>query len=105
MPRDPSNFSADFRKRVEETRAQREQVRTLVADKRWREAEPVAARAVAYATRAASLQLSRAGAESLIGDTNDLMPAWFLVAGASARRAVAFVEVLAAHHSGTGSGF
>jgi endonuclease G len=54
--------------------------------------------------RRAALVLPR-GAESMEGDTNDLMPAWFLPAGAKARRSVGLVVVSDGRKSDAGSGF
>jgi endonuclease G len=92
-----------FRRLVAETKAARDQVRRLVADKRPLDAEPDEERVAAYLTRQIALNLS--GREALVGPTNDLQAAWFLPEGAAVRRAVAFVEVDTPRVSDRGSGF
>jgi endonuclease G len=65
---------------VERTAADRKQVRQLVAAGRWQEAEPDIDRSRSYATRHRSL-MSRSGAESLVGTTEDFLRVSFFVAG------------------------
>jgi len=93
-----------FRKDVDETSADRERVRNLVRDQRWREAEPDRNRAAQFAAKTAAMTQPR-GAESLTGDTNDLQAAWFLPAGAKARLSIAYVESNNAGVWEAGSGF
>ncbi|MGY3404145.1 S1-C subfamily serine protease [Bradyrhizobium sp. GM5.1] len=88
---------------VEKSRQDRDKVRTLVDDKRWREAEPDRARMAVYMARAARQRLPT-GAEAIIGP-DDLQASWFLPAGATARRAVGFVETTNAGSWTAGSGF
>ena len=93
-----------FTKIVNDSRAARAHVRQLVAQKRWREAEPSRDRFAAYMTRRAAINLPP-GAEAMIGDTLDFQGAWFLPEGARVRRAIAYVEVSDARLSDAGSGF
>lgn len=93
-----------FTKLVEDSRTARARVRQLVAQKRWREAEPNRDRFTAYAMRRAAINLPR-GAEAMIGETLDFQGAWFLPEGAKLRRSVAYVEVSDARSSDAGSGF
>jgi hypothetical protein len=93
-----------FRKHVDETSADRERVRNLVRDQRWREAEPDRNRAALFAAKTVTMTQPR-GAESLTGDTNDLQAAWFLPAGAKARLSIAYVESNNAGVWEAGSGF
>ncbi|PDT64517.1 DNA/RNA endonuclease [Bradyrhizobium ottawaense] len=92
-----------FRDIVEKSKQDRDRVRTLVNEKRWREAEPDRGRMAVYMARAAR-QRSPIGAEAIIGP-DDLQASWFLPAGASARRAVGFVETTNAGSWTAGSGF
>lgn len=96
--------SASFKNLVEATRADRKRVRRLVAEGRWREAEPDKARLAANVWRTKSFIAER-GAEAIQGDTNDFQPVSFLGIGARVQRAVGYVEVVAAGVSSTGSGF
>ena len=89
---------------VERTAADRQQVRQLVAAGRWREAEPDIDRSRSYATRRRSL-LSRSGAESLVGTTEDFLRASFLSQGANRARSVGYVEVNYGSKSEIGTGF
>ena len=93
-----------FRATVEASKDERDRTRTLVAQGRRRDAEPDQNRYVQYSMRRAALVLPR-GAELLEGDTNVLMPAWFLPAGARARRSVGLVVVSDGRKSDAGSGF
>jgi endonuclease G, mitochondrial len=76
---------------VERTAADRQQVRQLVDAGRWQEAEPDIDRSRAYATRHRSL-MSRSGAESLVGTTEDFLRVGFLSQGADCARSVGYVE-------------
>ena len=89
---------------VERTAADRQQVRQLIAAGRWREAEPDIDRSRSYATRRRSL-LSRSGAESLVGTTEDFLRASFLSQGANSARSVGYVEVNYGSKSEIGTGF
>ena len=93
-----------FRKDVNNTIAERDRVRRLVRDQRWREAEPDRTRAALFAARTVTMARAR-GEEAVIGDTNDLQAAWFLPVGAKARLAVAYVESNNAGVWEAGSGF
>lgn len=95
-----SAFAAD----VERTALDRRRVRELVAAGRWKEAEPIAARAKAYADRHVSL-ISRSGAESIVGSTEDFQRASFLSQGAACARSVGYVEVNYGVRSEIGTGF
>lgn len=95
---------ARFKAVVDESRDRRTKTRRLVADRRWREAEPDAERLRGYVSRMAAMTTSR-GAEAVQGDTNDLEAAWYLVAGARARRAVAYVEANNGGRWEAGTGF
>ncbi|WP_375786924.1 DNA/RNA non-specific endonuclease [Bradyrhizobium sp. Pha-3] len=92
-----------FQDIVEKSKDDRDKVRALVNDKRWREAEPDRARMAVYMARAARQRLPT-GAEAIIG-SDDLQASWFLPAGATARRAVGFVETTNAGSWTAGSGF
>jgi endonuclease G, mitochondrial len=89
---------------VERTAADRQQVRQLVAAGRWHEAEPDIARSRSYATRHRSL-VSRSGAESIVGTTEDFLRASFLSQGADSARSVGYVEVNYGSKSEIGTGF
>jgi endonuclease G len=92
-----------FSQIVHDTKQARSRVRHLVATGRWKDAEPDAVRALAYA--AAMPTPKRNGAESVNGATDDFQPASFLPVGAKRARAVAFVEVSYGLKSELGSGF
>lgn len=81
----------------------RTQVRSNAARGRWRDSETDASRAAAYARRTTIRK--RNGAETLQGDTVDLLSAAFLTEGASVRRTVGYVEVNLGNSSRTGTGF
>jgi endonuclease G, mitochondrial len=93
-----------FRRVVEESRPDRRRTRQLVEQGLRRQAEPDQKRYIQYSMRRAALVLPR-GAESVEGDTNDLMPAWFLPAGGRIRRSVGYVVVSDGRKSDAGSGF
>jgi endonuclease G len=93
-----------FQTVVENSRADRANVRKLVEDKRWREAEPDRARMAVYMARTQRLNLPAGGAEAIIG-RDDLQASWFLPAGATIRRAVGFVESSSGGKWTAGSGF
>jgi endonuclease G len=93
-----------FKASLERTAAEREQVRKLVAEGRWRDAEPDIDRSRAYAARHRTL-MSRSGAESITGDTEDFQRASFLSQGAITARAVGYVEVNYGTKAEVGTGF
>lgn len=93
-----------FRDDVERTAADRQRVRHMVATGRWKDAEPDVERSRAYASRHLSL-LSRNGAESLVGTTEDFQRVSFLPQGATRSRSVAYVEVNYGVRSEIGTGF
>jgi endonuclease G len=76
----------------------------LVRSGDWRAAEPDHERLKAFNTRRLTAT-AFAGAESVVGDTQDFQGATFLPDGARLRRAVAYVEVNDARGSTAGSGF
>lgn len=94
----------EFRRLVELTQAARSRVRALVAANAAPKAEDDALRRANYAARLAAFKQPQ-GAEAVQGDTIDYQPVSFLAAGDRAQRAVAYVEVMAASHSSTASGF
>src|SRR5258708_1976227 len=100
MASDKTRFAAT----VAATAGDRARVRRLVAGRRWRAAEPDFTRLARYSSRMNAMAKPR-GAESVIGDTNDLQPDWFLPAGALARRAVAYVQVNNGGKWEAGTGF
>lgn len=82
---------------------ERSAIRTGVAEGRWRDCEPNAQRAAAFAARTAPLV--RNFAEAQIGNTLDYQSASFLAQGADVRRAIGMVEVNLGTESRTGTGF
>ena len=88
---------------VAKSRDARDRVRKLVEDKRWREAEPDRARMALYTMRTAR-QNFPGGAEAIQG-ADDMQASWFLPGGATARRAIGFVEASSAGKWTAGSGF
>jgi endonuclease G len=86
------------------TAPERARVRRLVAQGRWREAEPDLTRLKRFTDRKIA-KIAPAGAEAIIGDTVDFQAASFLTEGAQIRRAVAYVEVNGPTSSELGSGF
>ena len=93
-----------FRRLVHESEQDRLSVRRLVADKRWREAEPDRDRMMRYQMRTAAMQQPR-GAEAIQGEVIDFQAAVVLRAGARIRRSVGYVEVTVGSKSEAGSGF
>jgi len=93
-----------FKTLLLESKLDRDQVRSLVARGRWRDAEPDVDRSKRFAARRAGRGASR-GAESVQGDSLDYQPASFLVEGAAVRRAVAYVEASFGTISSLGTGF
>ncbi len=87
------------------TSDERRRVRALVAQRRWKMAEPDAARSKAYATRSSKRGVAASGAEAIQGDTIDYLPTSFLAEGAALRRAVAFIEVNTPREASLGTGF
>lgn len=86
---------------IDSSRARRAKVRALVASGRWRQAETDGPRAAAF-DRARKVT---AGAEAIVGDTNDLQQVAFLLEGGRVRRAIAYVESNDAREARTGTGF
>ncbi|MDA9448236.1 DNA/RNA non-specific endonuclease [Bradyrhizobium sp. CCBAU 21360] len=92
-----------FRNVVEQTREDRDRVRKLVESKQWRQAEPDRTRMAMFSLRTARQTMPR-GAEAVQGP-DDMQASWFLPGGATARRAIAFVEATAGGKWTAGSGF
>lgn len=90
-----------IKRRIAATREKRSDLRELVADGKWLEAEPDPTRAIAYTQR---VDRKAGHAEAQVG-TNDFQPAAFLTEGARAMKAVARVAVESALESQTGTGF
>jgi endonuclease G, mitochondrial len=97
------SVAARFKQIVEETKPERQRVRRLVADGLALEAEPDQERAAEYVSR--QIKMNLPGREALVGPTNDLQAAWFLLRGVATRRAVAFIEVTTPQSSERGTGF
>ena len=95
---------SQFKRSVSASKSIRDEVRSLVARGRWRDAEPDVDRSKGFAARRASRGASR-GSESVQGDSLDYQPTSFLVEGASVRRAVAYVETTFGTTSSLGTGF
>jgi endonuclease G, mitochondrial len=93
-----------FVQNVQRTAADRQRVKQLVAAGRWQEAEPDSDRSRAYAARHRSL-MSRSGAESIVGTTEDFLRVSFLSQGADRARSVGYVEVNYGSKSEIGTGF
>jgi endonuclease G, mitochondrial len=89
---------------IQSSQPERDRVRALIAQKRWRDAEPDPARSAAYMDKRTQ-GVAPPGAEAIVGDTIDLQPIRFLPMGANVRRAVAYVEVNTPNASKLGSGF
>ena len=94
----------NFRDLVESTQNARAEVRTKVANGRWRDADPDPDRRAAYIATRRALNLP-SGAESQQGPTADYQGAVFLAIGAEIRRCVGYVEVNDARESQVASGF
>jgi endonuclease G len=94
----------EFAALVASTAADRAKVRDLVAAGKWQLAEPDKARLAGYIARTAKAK-SLKGAEAVQGPTVDFQPVSFLAQGNRIQRAVAYVEVMTAGASCTGSGF
>ncbi len=86
-----------IKRRIAATREKRSDLRELVADGKWLEAEPDPTRAIAYTQR-----VDRKAGHA---EANDFQPAAFLTEGARAMKAVARVAVESALESQTGTGF
>jgi endonuclease G, mitochondrial len=82
----------------------RDRVRGLIRQGRWRDAEPDPVRSMRYLGKRVG-GVAPFGAEAIVGDTIDLQAARFLPVGAAVRRAVAFVEVNTPQFSELGTGF
>lgn len=89
---------------VQATRANRNNVRKLVAEGRRQEAEPDPNRLRRFNERKIR-KIVPAGAEAIHGPTMDLQGAIFLQEGANVRRSIAYVEVNTPVASELGSGF
>lgn len=92
-----------FRRHIEESRKEREEVRNLWLKGRPLDAEEDQIRAAEFVSR--QLSALPSGREAQTGDTNDLQGAWFLARGAEVRRTIAFVEVSLPRRSERGTGF
>ncbi len=100
----PSKSTRDsFDQLLKASASARTRVRSNAARGRWRDSETDTSRAAAYARR--TTVRKRNGAETLLGDTVDLLSAAFLTEGASVRRTVGYVEVNLGNVSRTGTGF
>ena len=102
---DSVNQPKQFASVVEESRQERQRVRTLVSEGRWQDAEPDRNRFRQFTDRRNAKIAPSRGAEALIGPTVDLQGTSFLTEGAMIRRAVAYVEVNDTRSSEVGSGF
>jgi endonuclease G, mitochondrial len=89
---------------IQSSQVERDRVRALIVQKRWRDAEPDPTRSAAYMDKRTQ-GVAPPGAEAIVGDTIDLQPIRFLPLGANVRRAVAYVEVNTPNASRLGSGF
>ena len=89
---------------IQSSQPDRDRVRSLIRQGRWRDAEPDSVRSVAYLSKRLE-GVVPPGAEAIVGDTIDLQAARFLPVGAGVRRAVAYVEVNTGLLSELGSGF
>ncbi len=89
---------------VAASRADRAQVRHLVATRQWHAAEPDPARFRSFTARRAAAKAPVA-ARAIQGDTTDLQAVGFLTSGAAIHRAVGYVEVNVAGRFEAGSGF
>jgi endonuclease G, mitochondrial len=98
------SFVGRFRETVARSAGERQRVRELVANGRWREAEEDPVRVKRFLQRRISNSLP-ARAEAIQGRTVDFQRVSFLIDGAAIRRAVAYVEVNDARSSEVGSGF
>jgi endonuclease G len=99
-----TDYSQPILELVQSSQLERDRVRTLIGQKRWRDAEPDPVRSVAYMDKRIG-GVAPPGAEAIIGDTIDLQPARFLPLGSNVRRAVGYVEVNTPQSSELGSGF
>jgi endonuclease G len=93
-----------FRQLVTATQDARAEVRTKVANGRWRDAEPDPVRRDAFFAARRDLNLP-AGAEAMQGPTADYQSVAYLPSGADIRRCVAYVEVSDARMSQVATGF
>ncbi len=98
------NDSQSILELIQSSQPERDRVRTLIGQKRWRDAEPDKVRSAAYLEKRTQ-GVAPPGAEAIVGDTVDLQPIRFLPMGANVRRAVAYVEVNTPNESKLGSGF
>lgn len=96
-------LNAGVEKRIEESAPQREEVRKLVDQGDWMQAEPDRLRMQRFIERTITPKLP-IGAEAVRGDTADFQGVTFLSDGSVARRAVGYVEVndLRCFERGTG---
>jgi endonuclease G len=104
-PPERTSVRAQFVRVVEKSTQERQRVRTLISQGRWRDAEPDRTRFRRFADRKAAKIAPRHGAESLIGPTIDLQGTSFLTEGSAIRRAIAYVEVNDLRSSEVASGF
>ena len=98
------DFLRTFDQTVKDSAAARSNVRNLVAEGRWREAEPDWLRLQRF-TQRTILPKVQPGAEAIQGDTADFQAAYFLTDGAVRRRAVGYVEVNDVRSTELGTGF
>jgi endonuclease G len=94
----------NFKALVNETTSERAEVRNLIHQGKWRQAEPDDTRRVRFRVKEKILQ-KRDGKESLIGDTLDWLDVCFFTEGNSIKRAVGYVTALSDRETTTGSGF
>ncbi len=100
---DKNDWSA-VQQRVEQTSADRQKVRKLVFEGKWKQAESDPDRLNGFMSRKTD-NSPRKGAESVVGNTIDFQAVKFLPSGSRIRRAIAFVEVNTPQYSELGSGF
>jgi endonuclease G, mitochondrial len=97
-------FLKNFDQTVKDSADARSNVRHLVKEGRWREAEPDRLRLQRF-TQRTILPKVQPGAEAIQGDTADFQAAYFLSDGAVRRRAVGYVEVNDVRSTELGTGF
>lgn len=97
-------FLKRFENTVKDSAAARSDVRQLVEEGRWREAEPDTLRLQRF-TQRTILPKVQPGAEAIQGETADFQASYFLSDGSIRRRSVAYVEVDDVRTSELGTGF
>src|SRR4051812_27556647 len=98
------NFLRAFDQTVKDSADARSNVRNLVEEGRWRDAEPDRLRLQRFTQRTILPKISP-GAEAIQGDTADFQAAYFLTDGAIRRRAVGYIEVNDVRTRELGTGF